>query len=150
MANSDDADEDKNAKGTYDVGYGRPPKATRFAPGRSGNPRGRPKAPKTFAEEIDKRLSTKVPVMENGRRKLISFREVIVAKTVNKAAEGDHKFISLLLKAQVDQSLRTDGGSTEEHDHDAEEALLRQIISSMGVPLDVLLNLPPEADHDET
>ena len=29
--------------GDYEVGYGRPPKATRFRKGRSGNPRGRPK-----------------------------------------------------------------------------------------------------------
>jgi hypothetical protein len=27
----------------YDVGYGKPPKATRFQPGTSGNPRGRPR-----------------------------------------------------------------------------------------------------------
>ena len=27
----------------YDVGYARPPKATQFAPGKSGNPKGRPK-----------------------------------------------------------------------------------------------------------
>jgi uncharacterized protein DUF5681 len=27
----------------YEVGYGRPPKASQFAPGRSGNPKGRPK-----------------------------------------------------------------------------------------------------------
>jgi hypothetical protein len=30
----------------YDVGYRRPPQDTRFAPGRSGNPRGRPKGSK--------------------------------------------------------------------------------------------------------
>jgi Family of unknown function (DUF5681) len=29
----------------YAVGYGRPPREHRFAPGRSGNPRGRPKGP---------------------------------------------------------------------------------------------------------
>ena len=27
----------------YEVGYGRPPSATRFQPGQSGNPKGRPK-----------------------------------------------------------------------------------------------------------
>ena len=27
----------------YEVGYGKPPKATRFKPGKSGNPGGRPK-----------------------------------------------------------------------------------------------------------
>ena len=30
----------------YDVGYGKPPKQTRFAKGQSGNPRGRPRKPK--------------------------------------------------------------------------------------------------------
>jgi Family of unknown function (DUF5681) len=27
----------------YDIGYGRPPKGSRFKPGQSGNPKGRPK-----------------------------------------------------------------------------------------------------------
>ena len=31
---------------TYEVGYGKPPAATRFKPGHSGNPRGRPKGSK--------------------------------------------------------------------------------------------------------
>jgi hypothetical protein len=30
----------------YEVGYGKPPEATRFKPGQSGNPRGRPKGAK--------------------------------------------------------------------------------------------------------
>ena len=38
----DDPD-DPDEKPTYEVGYGKPPRATRFQPGRSGNPRGRPK-----------------------------------------------------------------------------------------------------------
>ena len=40
--------------GDYEVGYGRPPTATRFQPGQSGNPKGRAKAArnvKTLAEE---------------------------------------------------------------------------------------------------
>jgi hypothetical protein len=37
------------SKGTkpYQVGYGKPPKASRFKPGRSGNPAGRPRGSKT-------------------------------------------------------------------------------------------------------
>jgi hypothetical protein len=31
----------------YVVGHGRPPKATQFAPGKSGNPRGRPRGSRT-------------------------------------------------------------------------------------------------------
>jgi hypothetical protein len=32
----------------YEVGYGRPPVATRFRPGGVGNPKGRPKKKKTW------------------------------------------------------------------------------------------------------
>ncbi len=35
------------ASGSYDVGYGKPPASTRFRPGQSGNPKGRPKGRKT-------------------------------------------------------------------------------------------------------
>ena len=35
--------DDPEEEPTYEVGYGKPPKATRFQPGKSGNPKGRPK-----------------------------------------------------------------------------------------------------------
>ena len=34
---------DDKDKRDYEIGYGKPPKQTRFKPGQSGNPRGRPK-----------------------------------------------------------------------------------------------------------
>ena len=46
----------KSSDGNHSVGYGRPPEATRFKPGQSGNPKGRPKGSKNlrtlFAEEL--------------------------------------------------------------------------------------------------
>ena len=38
-----DQPDDPGEKETYEVGYGKPPRATRFQAGRSGNPKGRPK-----------------------------------------------------------------------------------------------------------
>ena len=35
--------DDPGEEPTYEVGYGKPPQATRFQPGKSGNPKGRPK-----------------------------------------------------------------------------------------------------------
>lgn len=36
----------------YEVGYGKPPSATRFKPGQSGNPHGRPKGSKNIQPPI--------------------------------------------------------------------------------------------------
>jgi Family of unknown function (DUF5681) len=45
-------DGERPAEGaSYGVGYGRPPKATRFKPGQSGNPKGRPKGSRKVAPD---------------------------------------------------------------------------------------------------
>jgi hypothetical protein len=84
-------------KGTFEVGFGKPPRSTQFKPGQSGNPAGRPLGAKNFANAIEQELDTRVTVTENGRRKQISMRQVIAKRLVNKAASGDLKAIPLLL-----------------------------------------------------
>ncbi|MBI1218207.1 MAG: hypothetical protein GC186_06625 [Rhodobacteraceae bacterium] len=66
------------AGGNWEVGYGRPPKATRFKPGQSGNPRGRPKEANGLGDVLRKRLYAKYPVQENGRPKRLTLLEVIL------------------------------------------------------------------------
>jgi Family of unknown function (DUF5681) len=48
------------------VGYGRPPKATQFKPGNSGNPKGRPKGPKSVGAVLYGILHRRIEVTENG------------------------------------------------------------------------------------
>lgn len=79
------------------VGYKRPPVAHRFRPGRSGNPKGRPKEAKNFATVIQDELQMRILVTENGKRKLITKRQAIAKQLVNKAATGDPKTLSILL-----------------------------------------------------
>jgi len=81
----------------YEVGYGRPPQHTRFQKGRSGNPKGRPKGARNLATLLSKALDQRVPVMENGKRRRITKRELIVAQLVNKSAGADLRAIALLL-----------------------------------------------------
>ena len=56
----------------YTVGYAKPPKSTRFKPGKSGNPKGRRKGEPSVSEQIRALLRQKVAVTEGGKRKLLS------------------------------------------------------------------------------
>jgi hypothetical protein len=81
----------------YEVGYGRPPKHTRFKPGASANAAGRPKGVKNFATILVNALDAKITVTENGKRKRISKREAIITQLVNKSAAADLRATQLLL-----------------------------------------------------
>ena len=82
--------------GTNDVGYGKPPKNSRFKQGRSGNPRGRPKGALNMATVLARTLREKIVIDENGKRKTVSKLEAAIAQLVNKAASGDGHAIRYL------------------------------------------------------
>src|SRR5262249_18504939 len=80
-------------------GYGRPPEATKFKPGQSGNPRGRPKGSKNLATLTRKHLQTKVSVRENGRERRMSKLEIGITKMINRFADqGELQLFSHLKK----------------------------------------------------
>lgn len=78
------------------VGYGRPPTATRFQPGRSGNPRGR-KGARNFAAIVASTLNERVAITENGMRKRITKLEAAVKQVVNRGVGGDARSIALMI-----------------------------------------------------
>jgi hypothetical protein len=76
--------------GDYAVGYGRPPLHTRFKPGHSGNPRGRPKGPKSILRLLIEALEERTAVTtEDGKRRRIAKRKLGVARLADKFAGGD-------------------------------------------------------------
>ena len=79
------------------VGYRRPPIGTRFRPGASGNPRGRPRGARNLGTVIAAALGERVAVTENGRRRHISKLEAAVKQLVNRAASGEARATQLLL-----------------------------------------------------
>lgn len=89
---------------SYQVGYGKPPKHTRFKKGQSGNPWGRPKRFRNLATIFEAALKEKVGVTENGRRRKITKREAIAKWLINRAAQGDDKSMQMLLRllGQID------------------------------------------------
>ena len=87
----------KAAEDDERVGYRRPPIGTRFRPGQSGNPRGRPKGARNLSTVIAAALGERVAVTENGRRRRITKLEAAIKQLVNRAASGEARATQLLL-----------------------------------------------------
>ena len=100
----------KNRRGSrsadYAVGYGRPPRATQFASGKSGNPKGRPKGSRTVGAILQDILRQKIAVTENGKTRRLAALEVMLRRLVNDAMRSDAKAMKLLL-ALVDRYAET-------------------------------------------
>ena len=81
-----------------EVGYGKPPRHTRFQKGRSGNPRGRPRGSKNLSTLLNEALNERVLVAENRGRRKIAKQQAMITQLVNKAAQGDWRAIKILLE----------------------------------------------------
>lgn len=82
----------------YEVGYGKPPVTTRFKPGQSGNPRGRPKGAKGLNTIVRETLGGKLTVRTSEGSKKISKIEAVLQKTLEKALKGDARAQFELMK----------------------------------------------------
>lgn len=84
--------------GSYEVGKGRTPEATRFVSG-DGRKRGRrPKGSRNFAKEWEQELSKTVMVVRNGRQIRVSAHHAQVMKTLELASKGKERSQELLFR----------------------------------------------------
>ena len=70
------------------VGYKRPPQATRFQKGKSGNPRGRPRGRRPDIP-YDHLLGQMVTIREDGRERRVTAAEAFLLQLTKKGLEGD-------------------------------------------------------------
>lgn len=77
----------------YGVGFGKPPKQSRFQPGQSGNRKGRPKGSLNYSTMIDLELEKKIEVTDHGKREKLTKFQVAIRQLLNTAAKGDAKAI---------------------------------------------------------
>lgn len=110
------------------VGYCRPPAATRFKPGVSGNPSGKRKARPTLSQRLDRILGENVSVTEGGKAKRMAKEEVFLRQMVTRAIAGDRQFGRLLL----DYLARRQDGAPPEAKNASDEFLMSELISLLG------------------
>jgi Family of unknown function (DUF5681) len=83
----------------YEIGYGRPPKATQWKKGQSPNPGGQSSRRSIDdAETIDKLLSMPVKVTVNGESKRVAVLKVILEQLWKKAFAGDRRARAVFLR----------------------------------------------------
>src|SRR5690242_3089528 len=112
----------------YEVGYGKPPRETRFVKGKSGNPRGRPAGAKSFHALLSDKLNEPVTVAENGGRRKISKWEAIIIQLVNRSAAADFRAIKILLDIVRDLERQSEPASPETAEFsEADEKVLAQL-----------------------
>jgi Family of unknown function (DUF5681) len=86
----------------YEVGYGRPPKSTRFQPRQSGNPSGRSKARASYAALTRRELDKTFTLGRGDNSRTMTKREVVSARLRKFIKGGDIEAIKLAMLIDQD------------------------------------------------
>jgi hypothetical protein len=79
------------------VGYRRPPAHSRFRPGQTGNPNGRPKGTANLRTDLRDELSEHIRVREGERDLKVSKQRAMLKALVAKALRGDSRAANVVL-----------------------------------------------------
>jgi hypothetical protein len=93
----DDDGDDQSAQSAYKVGKYHPPIETQFKPGRSGNPKGRPRGRRNTRTILEHVLGESISLRLDGKPRTVSMLEAIVYAQAANATQGDARSAGLLL-----------------------------------------------------
>lgn len=115
----------------YEVGYGRPPKHTRFRKGKSGNPKGRPKGRRNHWTEVAAILKAPVVVKENGRRKSVTTERAALLRLREKALAGDARALRMILDLARDYTERDEVSPAIQAVSENDQAIIDRYFAEM-------------------
>lgn len=130
-----DLDGPSEATPSYEVGYRRPPIESRFKPGQSGNPKGRPKRHRNVRTVVQETLNQRITIREGKRTRLLSKLEGVVLAVVNSALQGNAKSVTALMAllravgmtAEMPEPTNTE--PVTQHDREIIDEFLRRRVS---------------------
>src|SRR5260370_30878455 len=80
------------------VGYGRPPLASRFKPGTSGNAKGRPKGRKNLRTLINEAMTANILIQEGQNSRRVSRIEGLLMRQLQSALKGSDRAALAVIK----------------------------------------------------
>jgi hypothetical protein len=116
----------------YVVGYGKPPTASRFQPGQTGNAKGRPKGHKNLKTLIRQAMTARISVQEGSSSRQVSKIEGVVLRQLQNAMKGNDRSAMAVIRMALQLGFLDDG--PEDHKTEAglsasDERILRELMS---------------------
>lgn len=121
------------------TGYRRPPKEHQFQPGRSGNPKGRPRGAKGLRQILEGEFSQRMQIMEGDRPLKVSKLQLIVKRELEKAMAGNQRAIEHVISLNIQMF----GLGAEEPKEDEELTLGEQLYIE-----EIMKRLAPQSDEE--
>lgn len=125
-------DDDRDASRDYDVGYGKPPKHSRWQKGQSGNPRGPKKGSRGLKKDLHKALEARHSIRINGKVVKGTTQELALYTLATRAASGDIRAIKQLIDVTLQVFGPEDRGGERNILAKQDQELLERLFDEMS------------------
>ena len=125
--------QDKHHHGrAYTVGYAKPPSASRFKPGVSGNVKGRPKGRKNLKTLIKQAMTAMITIQEGTSGRQVTKLEGVVLRQLQNALKGNDRSAMAVIKMANEMGLLDDAADVSGTESDltpSDERILKELLA---------------------
>ena len=134
----------------YDVGYGKPPKHTRFSKGQSGNLRGRPKVSPNLQTEMKRLVAAKTKIKFDGVIQTVPRTRALCLTLIQLALRGSVRAFAEIVRIIgpeiADELKATAAGLTSADVDIVRRALAREEAAVAGAASSAAIDPPTKID----
>ncbi|MAO04749.1 MAG: hypothetical protein CL804_09595 [Citromicrobium sp.] len=116
----------------YEVGYGKPPRASRWPKGVSGNPAGRPKNARGLKTDLRAELVSRMDIKMNGERVSGTKQQLMLRTLTARAASGDVRATRILIDLVMQVFGPEDHADGKRALSPQDQQILDQVLSRKG------------------